>query len=143
MLHLKKFNEINKDEYYIQIPSNEWQKLIGFDDNGVYGSNIEGFTHKEKMELAEFWSNVTHFGQYGMMRWDGYDRFTGKNNIDYIHLTIDVEYGVYYITKCKDEWYGIFYRPNKSTQFNPTKQFKCDQLDGLKLFIQDVILNRF
>ena len=73
------------------------------------------------------------------LTWGGMDPYT-KENIDHINLIINNTDEIYYITKCKDEWYAIFYRKRKGVQ-RDIRFYKCDQLDGLKMFINDKIVN--
>jgi len=139
MRYIKTFNESNTDEYYSEINVSEWQKLIGIDENGRYGSNIESFTDKEKSEIQNWWNmrgNQPHDLYWGGKTQEG-------SILAHVNLTIKKN-GKYLISKCKDEWFAVWYQPDRNT-FNEfgiskIKQYKCDQLDGLKQFINDVIL---
>ena len=136
---IRKFNESN-GEYYSQITTEEWQKLIGIDDKREYGSNMDEFTEIDKNNIQNWWKELTNSDIRDSLRMDSHDP-RHFNNISHINFTITRPFGIFYFTKCKDEWYAVWQTAN-SRSGEPIK-YKCDQLIGLKKFIDEVVLNPF
>ena len=46
---------LKSEEYYDLISLGEWQKLIGVDNDLVYGINMDNFTKSEMYDLQNWW----------------------------------------------------------------------------------------
>lgn len=128
MKYLKTYESLkdpNDCLYYQSIDHYEWEKLMG--TTGVrIGTNKVSFTAEERSELDELlFNNRINY------------EFDKKIMAGTRHLEIRKGNDIWFIEKVKDEW---FLATNQKIKEIYSKNYKCDQFDGLIKLIEDLII---
>ena len=140
MKYLINYNESINDKFFTSITLIEWQDLIGIDEDLVYGSNKEELDDNEKSKIINWWNKSIYYGDTFSLRMDNIDPSL-KVPILHIDFTIKNIDGVFYFTKCQDDWYAVWFKPNINNRGNH-QRYKCDQMNGLFKFIMCIIFKR-
>jgi len=126
MKHLKKFNE-----------SNDFYSMVSFQGmRELSERNRELFNDEEAKTIVSIldnsWINTNEL-YYKIEK----NKKVGIETIEFR----DKQYGPsdikFYISKYEDEWYGIEYYRSVGLKYQ-ISYFKCDQLEGLLKFLNDV-----
>ncbi len=147
MRHLKKFNESNND-YYSSISFAEMQELRSHNRCLFTGGSFGNITGTNNNEVKSIVSRVEPFpAQPTHFFWELYYKVEGNKNVGVETIEFrDRQYRPsnvkFYISKYEDEWYGVEYYHLKGYKAVALKYqisyYKCDQLEGLFKFLDDI-----
>lgn len=122
---MKYLKTYESSKYYQSIDRTERQNLMGADGIRL-GSNKVPFTSEERSVLVEIlFNNCIDY------------KFDEKILSGTRHLTIRKSDDIWFIEKVKDEW---FLATNQRTKELFSKNYKCDQFDGLIRLIEELII---
>lgn len=129
MKYIKKFNEGEKDDYYIEISSSNRAEI----DNS-HNKYLEISKQSINYILKLFPDIKRRDGEFGN---DGYTyklpKISHSSNNNYICIYLNNS-NLMYIIEMEDEWFIVSI--NIIHTYTTTK-YKCDQLDGIKELLID------
>ena len=128
MKHIKTFNESDKEEYYTSSNLDEYKS--------AYDKEIE-FTQSEKDKISNLVKDIPGLRcVFGDLH--------GSNYISWIYQDLLTHIKFLYLVSCPDEWYYVRYTHTTKENSEVDSQndyYKCDQLDGLLMLLNDKIID--